>query len=553
MMITPRSTPHRPDHRRAVAPLLLAAALLLPALGCGRETPAPATAEQVFRFRLREDPPTLDPALSTDNLSEAVLFNLFRGLVVLDPETLQVRPAVAASWTLSPDHRTYTFTLRDDAVFHNGRAVTAEDVVYSFTRMLRHDTQAPRPYILEPIEGAREFEDGKAATITGLRAVDPHTVTIRLARPYAPFLGMLTMINAAIVPREVYEDPARAYLRAPVGCGPFRFSRWEQSNFIELLAFDRYYGGRPAVDRITVRIIENLVSALQEYRRGGLDSLDEVPAPDDALYPELKDEIHRYPFIAIGYFGFNLARPPFKGNVALRKAINYAVDKNYLWNVLLPDSSLPGRGLIPPGIPGYDPELPGYPHDPDKARRLLAEAGYPEGHGLAPIEIWVNTSEENRRIAQQVQADLKRVGIPTTLREVDWGAYLHAVEGTPETPGDAQMFRFAWNLDYPDADAILRPLLDSHNLGPAGNHVRYVNPAFDRLLDQALDEPDPEARATLYRRAERMAVMDDAVFLFLSYYQSSTLFKPYVKGLVLTPLGEFRIPLERIHIERAGP
>ncbi|HXH28955.1 MAG TPA: ABC transporter substrate-binding protein, partial [Candidatus Polarisedimenticolia bacterium] len=519
----------------------------------GGRKPASSAGEQVFRFRLREDPPTLDPALSTDNLSEAVLFNLFRGLVQLDPETLQVRPAVAASWSLTPDHRTYTFRLRDDAVFHNGRPVTADDVVYSFTRMLRRDTQAPRPYILEPIDGAREFEEGRAASIAGLRATDAHTVTIRLTRPYAPFLGMLTMINAAIVPREVYDDPARAYLRAPVGCGPFRFSRWEQSNFIELLAFDRYYDGRPTIDRITIRIIENLTSALQEYRRGGLDSLDQVPAPDDALYPELKDEIHRYPFIATGYFGFNLARAPFKGNVALRKAINYAVDKDYLWNVLMPGQSLPGRGLIPPGIPGYDPDLPGYPHDADRARRLLAEAGYPDGRGLAPIEIWVNTSEENRRLAQQVQADLKTVGIPTTLREVDWAAYLHAVEGTADTPGEAQMFRFAWNLDYPDADAILRPLLYSHNLGPAGNHVRYVNPTFDHLLDQALDEPDPEARAALYRRAERIAVMDDAVFLFLSYYESSTLFKPYVKGLVLTPLGEFRIPLEAIRIVRAGP
>ena len=527
----------------AAAPLLAVAVAILCAAGCGRGP----TAEQVYRFRLREDPPTLDPAQVTDNLSDAVASNVFRGLVAMDPETLRVVPAVATSWTVSPDGLVYTFHLRPDARFQNGRTVTAEDAAWSFRRLLHKDTHSPRRWLLEPVAGALAFAEGRAADVAGIAVSAPDTLTLRLERPFAPFLGMLTMTGASIVPHEVYEDPAGAYKRAPVGCGPFQVTRWEQANVIEMRAFDGFWGGRPKLDRILVRIIENRSTALEEYRAGGLDSLDEVPTD---LPPDIAGDVHRYPFIGVGYIGFNLGLAPFKGNAALRKAFNYAVDKDYLWSVLMPGGNTAARGIIPPGIPGYDPDLPGYPHEPAKALSLLAEAGYPGGRGLPPITLWVNTSEDNRRIALQVQADLKKIGVSIAIKEVDWAAYLQAVEGTATTPGQAQMFRFGWYLDYPDADAVLRLQLHSRNIGPPGNYFRYANPEFDRLVDEALTLTDAQARALDYRRAERIAVMDDAVWLFLNYYQSMTLFKPYVKGIVHTPLGEFRIPLERLAIEK---
>ena len=533
--------------RALLAGAVLGAAAL--AAGCSPERPAPPAAEKVFRFRLREDPPTLDPAMVTDNLSDAVTANVFRGLVAMDPATLAIVPAVASSWPISPDALVYTFRLRDDAFFQNGRKVTAQDVAWSFRRVLAKATNSPRRWLLEPIAGSAAFIEGKTPDVAGLATPDDRTVVLTLDHPFAPFLSMLTMTGAAVVPREVYDDATKGYLRAPIGCGPFQVVRWQQSNAIEMRAFDRYYGGRPAIDRVIVRIIENRASAVEEYRAGGLDSLDEVPTdlPDD-----IKGDVLRYPFIGVGYVGFNLDLPPFKGNPALRKAFNYAVDKEYLWNVLLPGANTAGRGIIPPGVPGYDPELPGYPHDEAKARSLLAQAGYPGGRGLPPITLWVNTSEENRQIAEQVQADLKKVGVGIAIKEVDWAAYIQAVEGTVEQPGAAQMFRFGWYLDYPDADAVLRLQLHSKNVGPPGNYFRYRNPAFDRLVDEALGLTDPAARADRYRRAERMAVMDDAVWLFLNYYGSMTLFKPYVKGVVPTPLGEFRIPLEKLRLEKTG-
>jgi oligopeptide transport system substrate-binding protein len=532
--------------RRAVAAALLLA-LPLGLAACSSRSPDKTAPRQVFRFRLREEPPTVDPAQMTDNLSEAIVMNVFRGLVAMDPESLTVVPAVASSWTVSTDNLTYTFHLRDGVTFHNGRALQAQDVAWSFERLLKKETHSPRRWLLEPVAGALDFAAGKAPSVAGLSAPDPRTVVLRLDRPFAPFLGMLTMGGASIVPREVYEDPEKSYLRAPVGCGPFKVVRWEPSSLIEMAAFDQYYGGRPAIDLVQARIIENQVTAFQEYRTGGLDSLDEVPTD---LPPDVEPEVLRYPLLGIGYIGFNLDRAPLKGNPALRQAINYAVDKEYLWSKLLPGANIPGRGLIPPGIAGYDADLPGYPHDEAKARSLLARAGYPAGRGLSPIALWFNTSGDNRRIAEQVQADLRGVGIPVTLREVDWAAYLKAVEGTAETSGEAQMFRFGWSLDYPDADAVLRPLLHSKNIGPAGNYFRYRNPGFDDLVDRALTLVDPAARADLYRKAERIAVMEDAPLLFLNYFGSMTLFKPYVKGVTPTPLGEFRIPLERLRLEK---
>ncbi|MEE9293170.1 MAG: ABC transporter substrate-binding protein [Acidobacteriota bacterium] len=532
--------------------LVLCGLVLLAGLSCGGErgVPPAGSVEQVYRFRLREDPPTLDPHLAIDQLSEAVLMGLHRGLVELDPGTLQVLPAVASSWTISGDRKTYTFALRDDVLFHNGRKVISSDVEYSLLRVLRKETQAPRRFLLDPIEGASAFTEGKSDGVSGISTPDEQTVVIRLERPHGPFLSQLTMLVGAIVPREIYDDPAQDYLRAPVGCGPFRFEVWQQSHFIEMRAFDGFFGGRPTLDRVIVRIIENHQSAFQEYLAGGLDSLDEVPTDEDApWWPEIEPQIYRYAMLGTGFLGFNHDLPPFSGNAALRKALNYAVDKKYLWGVLMGGGNIPANSLLPPGAPAYDPDLPGFPHDPEAAALLLREAGYPGGEGLDPIALWINTSEDNRKIAQQIQADIKKIGVELEIREVDWAAYLAAVEGTVDQPGQAQMFRLGWYLDYPDPDAILRPLLHSANTGPAGNYARYHNPEVDRLIDEALDLTDPAAREERYREAERIAIMEDAALLLLNFYEESTLFKPYVGGIVTTPMGEFRIPLERLRIE----
>jgi peptide/nickel transport system substrate-binding protein/oligopeptide transport system substrate-binding protein len=524
------------------------AALLL-VLGCSGE---PAMKEKVFRYRLRQDPPTLDPARVTDQTSAAVVRRIHAGLVDFDPKTMRIVPRVAESWEISGDGTVYTFRLRPDVKFHTGRKVTAEDVAWSLRRILDPRTRSQRAWILDPVVGAAAFADGRSERVEGIEVVDSSTLRLTLERAHAPFLGQLAMENTAILPPEVYDDdaPNPAYLRQPVGCGPFRLSEWVHSNYMTLTAFDDYYGGRPELDRVIFRFIENLTTSLEEYRAGGLDFLDEVATGQRrALVDELGSEMHRWPQLAISFYGFNHQLPPFKGNRALRQAFNYAVDKDYICRVLQEGKDIPQTGVLPPGIPGHNPSLRGYPYDPARARQLLAEAGYPGGEGLPDITFWYNTNENHQRVATQVQSDLAAIGVKILLRNLDWASYLKAVEGEPGGNSEVSFYRMGWFADYPDPDNFLTVLLHSGNWGPEGNHSRYSNPEFDRLVDQARALTRMEDRIPLYRRAEQIAV-DDAAWLFLYYYQDEALVKPFVQGLVLPALGDHMAPLESVHLAK---
>ncbi len=533
--------------RPPLALLLLLLLLQGLAAGCAGDR---AAEEQVLRYRLREDPPTLDPALATDQVSSAVIRRIHAGLVDFDPHTLEVVPRLAERWEISEDGTVYTFHIRERVRFHNGRAVTAADAAWSLRRVLDPRTRSHQGWVIGPVKGAAAFAAGEADDVEGIEEVSPRILRLTLERPYAPLLGQLAMENAAILPREVYEDasPSPAYLRRPVGAGPFMLSQWVQSNYLTLEAFDRYYEGRPRLDRVVFRFIENLSTSLEEYRAGGLDFLDEVVSGQrEALARELGDQVRRWPQLAVYFFGFNHQLPPFKGNRALRQAFNYAVDKEYLCRVLQEGKDLPQTGILPPGIPGYNPALKGYPYDPERARQLLAEAGYPDGKGLPEIPLIYNTNENHQRIATQVQSDLARVGVRIVLRNLDWASYLNAVEGEAGGPGEVPFFRMGWFADYPDPDNFLSILLHSRNWGPAGNASRYSNPVFDGLVDEAQTLSRMEDRIPLYRRAEQIAV-EDAVWLFLYYYQDEAVVKPSVQELYLPATGDHMARLERVFL-----
>ncbi len=548
----PRRTPLAT--RAALPALLLAALLPLACLwGCSPDrTPAPA-AEQVLRIRMREDPPDTDPAQSADTLSDRLNLEVHDGLVDFEPQTLAVVPAVAESWTISPDGLRLEFRIRQGVRFHNGRPLTSDDVLYSFTRILDPAVNSKRREILADVAGAEAFSAGKSAKVEGFEAPDPFTFRITLRKPLPYFLQLLATPAAAIVPKEVYDDPQKGYRLHPVGCGPFRVSRYERSNFLELSAFDGYYRGKPKLDRVVIRFIENASTALEEYKAGGLEWMDEIPGSETEIARQFPADYKKGPYLATYYFGMNLARKPFQGNANLRKAFNYAVDRKAICDQIFEGTHTVARGILPPGMPGFNPDLKGYEYDPAKAGEYLAKAGYPAGKGLPPIDLWVNNNQKLVETAQKVQADLKAVGIPVRIRAVDFANFLQAVQGTAETPGEALFYKFGWQADFPDPDAFLYQLLHSRNAGPAGNFARYSNPKVDDLLDRARNLVRMEDRIPLYREAERIAVEEDAVWLFISNFTERFLSKPYVKGVVLSPLGMSRTPLDRIWIEKPDP
>jgi len=544
---------------RAGIPVLLLGTALLPLLhlaGCAPLAPPGSKAEQVLRVRMREDPPDTDPAQSADTLSDRLNLEVHDGLVDFEPETLEIVPAVAAAWALTTDGLEYTFQLRPGVRFHNGRALTSDDVLYSFTRILDPRVNSKRREILAEVKGAEEFSAGKSPRVEGFEAVDPLTLRITLAKPLPYFLQLLATPAAAIVPKEIYDDPRKGYLAHPVGCGPFQVGRWVRSSFLELSAFDGYYRGRPKLDRVLIRFIENPASAMEEYKAGGLEWMDELAGSETQIARDLPGDYRKGPYLATHYYGLNLARKPFQGNVDLRKAFNYAVDRKAICDQVFEGNHTVSHGILPPGTQGFNPDLRGYDYDPEKARQHLAKAGYPGGKGLPSIDLWVNNNQKLVQAAQKVQADLKAVGIPVRIQAVDFANFLQAVLGTGEAPGEALLYKFGWQADYPDPAAFLYWLLHSRNAGPAGNMSRYSNGKVDELLDRAQNLVRIEDRIPLYREAERIAVEEDAVWLFVSNMTERFLVKPYVKGVVLSSLGMSRIPFDRMWIEKppaAGP
>ncbi|MGH7383019.1 MAG: ABC transporter substrate-binding protein [Candidatus Methylomirabilales bacterium] len=472
------------------------------------------------------DPPSLDPIHITDTVSHAVASELYDGLVTFDRD-LKVQPAIARRWVVSGDGRTYTFDLRSEVRFHNGRSVTAEDFRYSFERLLHPETQSERTWILEKLQGAREFMAGKTRRVTGIEILGPHKLQLTLERPFAPFLALLAYPAASVVPREETARWGRQFSTHPMGTGPFRFREWRHDDRVVLDANPDYFQGAPHLDRIVFRVIPDEMTRFQEFKAGNLEHTD-VPTGLFQMVrndPMLSRMLFSGPSLGINAIQFNLERPPFRGNPKLRQAFNYIVDKEAVAAVILEKRVMPARSILPPGMMGHNRDLQGYPYNKAHARRLLAEAGHEGGKDLPPLTLHYNTGLVNRKIAEFVQGMLREIGVTVALREMDWPAYLNLVDR-----GDVQLFRLGWLADYPDPENFLTVLFHSRNKGSKGNLSRYVNPRVDALLDRADGGLDPAERTRLYREAEKI-IVEDAPWIFLHYYSTDVLIQPRVKGL----------------------
>lgn len=519
--------------QRPVAVALLAAAF------CGCD-PAGENLSNTLVYRFMSDPPSLDPAHATDTTSGTVTALVFDGLVDLDPVTLEVVPAVAESSEISADKLTYTFHLREGVKFHNGREVKADDFRYTFERTLRPQTASERTWVLELIKGVDEFRAAKAEKIEGVEVLGDYTLRITLKHPYPPFLELITMDAANVVPKEVAEKWRDDFVDHLIGCGPYKFVRWKRYAVVELEAFDDYYAGRPKIDRIEFKVIPYTDIALLKYEEGELDILDQLPTgrvkEAQRRYPQ---EFKMWPILGTYYIAINNQKPPFKGNVRLRRALNHAVNKKAICEAIGEGVPVPANGILPPGLPGHNPNLKGYAYNPELAKKLIAEAGFPDGKGLDVIDLWYNTDQGHARICTQIKNDLKTIGVRVRLRNYDWGTYLEACKD-----GEPVLMRSAWIADVPDPENYLHVLLHSEKIG-IDNYARYSSPKFDKLVEKARFTAEPEERIALYQQAEQMAV-DDAAWIFLYYYRDVMMVKPYVKGTVLPIQGDFRLPFDKM-------
>jgi peptide/nickel transport system substrate-binding protein/oligopeptide transport system substrate-binding protein len=496
----------------------------------------------VYRRPLTQDPATLDPARIADIYGRTVAQQVFDGLVQFD-QTLTIAPALAQFWKASRDGLTWTFLLRRGVRFHHGREMTADDVVFSFTRLLDPRIQSGAANLFAGIRGARDFREGRASQVAGLTALDRYTVQVVLEESVAPFVAVTGVGHAKIVPRDVVEQQGAAFGRHPVGTGPFRFVRWVPGKEIVLAANADYHEGRAAVPGVVYRIFKGQDGIYDEFKKG---HLEDAHVPTQNYHQVIADPSHRYvkrTMFNVRFYGFNTRVKPLD-DVRVRQAVIHAIDREAIVRDIFLGRFVPARGVLPPGSLGFNPGLRSYGFDPDRARALLAQAGYPGGAGLAALPIWSGAREA--RILREhdlIKQNLAAIGIRAEFHYLtDWPAFSRMLAERPPA-----MFAYAWYADLPDPDNFLYTLFHSRS---ARNFFGYRNPAVDEVLARARAEQDLQRRVALYRRAEQL-IVDDAPVVPVWHYTYERLFQPYVRSIEVNGLGDPYIPLRKIRLD--GP
>jgi oligopeptide transport system substrate-binding protein len=524
-------------------------ALLIQSPSTSAEIPAgPMSAQQfggVYRRMLANNPATLDPAFATDIYSGAIIRQLFDSLVQFNAH-LKPIPALAEYWEASRDGLTWTFTLRPGVKFHHGREVTADDFVYSFNRLLRAKKPEPLTDLLRRMQGSSDFVQGKTPSVQGLKAIDRYTLRIVLQEPLASSILLLNLGDAAVVPRETVEELGERFGQAPVGTGPFKFVHWEPDRKIVLEANAHYHQGRPYLDALIYRLGGKFEEEFAEFLNGNLEEAIVPSHRADELATDPKYRAYqllRKPTLSLLYIGFNTQLKPFDDK-RVRQAFNYAVDRQAIVQSITKMGSITAAGALPTGMAGHDPDLEGYHYDLDKAKSLLAEAGYPNGTGFPAVSLWsVSKADSAKAELAAYQRYLADLGLRVDIHVApDWPVYRDMLE-----QGKLPMFRLAWYADIPDPHNFLWPLL--HSTSPT-NRTFYRNPKVDQLLSDASKELNDTQRVVMYREVERI-VMEDAPWIAQHYHVLERLFQPYVQGIEISLLGDRAIPMKKIWLKKS--
>ena len=500
-------------------------------VGCQpSQQPMPTfTTEETVLNLYNIDPYTLDPALSSEMTSHSYVMQLFSGLVRLDGD-LEPAPDIAERWQVSDNGKTYTFYLRQDAKFHDGREVKAEDFKYSWQRACNPETgsQTAATY-LGDIAGVKEMLSGTATEISGVKVINDYALQVTIDAPKSYFMSKLTYPTAFVVDRANVQS-GREWWHHPNGTGPFRLSQWEENSLLVLEKNELYHGEIAKVDFVVCHLWAGVPMNL--YETGEIDVagvslayIDKVTDKAGPFYQELKVT----PELSFYYIGFNTTKPPFD-DVNIRRAFSQAIDKDKLISLVFRDMMQPADGILPPGMPGYNEELSGLDFDVDRARELIASSEYGNVSELPPIT--VTTMGWGGSISSGLEAIIhewqQNLGVEVKVRQLEPERFLyHLMEEKDE------MFYMGWVADYPHPQDFLEVLFHS---GADNNHGEYSNPEVDALLAKAGVEQDRELSLAIYQQAEQKLVAD-AACLPLWFGQNYVLVKPYVKGYYLNPSG----------------
>jgi peptide/nickel transport system substrate-binding protein len=505
----------------------VASILLLLAAGASPSQSQPANTLVVG---LVAEPVALDPAQVTDLNSNRVGRRVVETLVTFADESTQIVPGLAESWTISKDGLTYTFKLRKGVTFHDGTPLNAQAVKFSIERQINPEHPAAKL-------GKYPFANYFFGNVKAVEVMDDSTVRFVLKEARASFLAVLTAGAASIVSPTAAMKSGLDYATAPVGTGPFKFASWDRGQRVVLEKNPTYWRFPIKVDRVIFRPVTEAQARLTELLTGALDLIVDTP-PDfmDQLENNPKVTLQRRVGAHVWYLGFNNSKKPFDDK-RVRQALNYAVNKEAIVRDVLKGTGAVSKGPVLPGTWGDDGGLKPFPYDPERARKLLAEAGFPNGFSTT---LWVPESGSGMQspvaMSTVIQSNLKAVGVNVTLQTMEWGAFLAKLRTKEQ-----DLFALSWMAGSEDPDLVMYPLLHSSQWTPTGpNRAMYKNPRFDEVLAQARLTTDQAKRAELYREAQRL-IHDDPPWIFIDHEVQTAAFAKRVQGFKLHPSFDLRV------------
>jgi len=513
---------------------LLLSSLILTACGGGSNLSRveQGTIDGVLHFGNGTNIQTTDPHIATGIPEHHVITSIFEGLVTKNPYTLEPEPGVAESWDISSDGLTYTFYLRENALWSNGDLITAEDFRWSWERALTPELAAQNSYMLYPILNAEAFNTGEISDFSqvGIKVISDLVLEVQLRAPTPFFLQLMDHYITYPVHREtvesfgLYTDNLSRWSREGniVSNGPFELTEWQVNSHVRVEKRENYWDADTVkLNAIVFYPTENLITEERMFRDGLLHRTEEVPLDKVPVYlAEDPDSIVIAPYLSSYFYLINTTREPFN-DVNVRRALSMAVDRDLLNETVLENIMQPAYFLTPPGTIGYEPPVT-FGYDPEQARALLADAGYPNGEGFPTFEILYNTQENHRKIAIAIQEMWReQLNINVSIVNQEWQVYLESVDNM-----NYDVARRGWVGDYVDPNTYL----DMYITGGGNNNVGFSNPRYDEIvIDEAPLKLDNKERFALYREAETI-LMNEMPIIPIYIYQTKNLKSLDIKG-----------------------
>lgn len=503
--------------------------------------------EQILYISIGTEPSGLDPHLVTGVTENYILLSLLEGLVTRDHKTLEIEPGVARTWEISEDRRTYTFALDPEARWSNGDPVTASDFLFSFQRILSPELGAPYAYMLYPMRNAEAFHEGEIEDFSevGVRAPDSRTLQIELEEPTPYFLGLLSHFTwwpvhpPTVLRHGKMTDRISDWTKPEnfVGNGPFTLESWKLNRSL-IVQKDPTYRETEDVRLNGIHFLPIEGDAEERaFRAGHIHISNSVPVHRIDWYERHRPENIRFDtYLGTYYYALNTEIPPLD-DARVRRALAYSINRKEITEHVLRGGQEPAHHFTPPDTGGYTARAR-VPYDPERARELLAEAGYPEGKGFPDLELLYNTSDSHRTVALAIaQMWKKELGIDITLYNQEWKVYL-----STRKSGNFEIVRAGWIGDYDDPNTFLN-LATS---GSGNNHSNWSHPQYDEWIEAASRTADPDARLELFQKAENL-LLEEMPFIPIYFYVRSLLIDEAVQGWEPNVLDHH--PYTDIHLE----